>query len=77
MMILFKIMIGLSLIILLIIGWVTIDEKISDKVECFKRTTLHTKLVSILDWFAFSIFIAMVLLISYWLGSAILRFMMV
>lgn len=77
MMILFKIMIGLSLIILLIIGWITIDEKISDKVERFKRTTFHTKLVSILDWFAFSIFIAMVLLISYWLGSAILRFMTV
>ena len=71
-MILFKIMIGLTLIFLLLILLVFVNDKSSDKVNKIKSSKIYKTIVDILNYILLILFFGIIIACSYAIGDTLL-----
>ena len=71
-MILFKIMIGLTLIFLLLILLVFVNDKSSDKVNKIKSSKIYKTIVDILNYILLILFFGVIIACSYAIGDTLL-----
>lgn len=71
-MILFKVMIGLTLILLLLILLVFVNDKTSDKFNQIKSSKAYKTIVNVLNYILLILFFGVIIACSYAIGDTLL-----
>ena len=71
-MILFKVMIGLTLILLLLILLIFVNDKTSDKVNKIKSSKICKTIVDMLNYILLILFFGVIIACSYAIGDTLL-----